>query len=324
MSSREPTIMTVLGPITPSEIGSTFMHEHVIVDNSFSGNNPLKKLDEEDVALWEMKDILRAGGGTLVDLTCRGLSPDPEALRRISQQSGLHIVASTGFYRYVVYPDYVSGAPVEELTAMMVTDCENGFGETGIRAGMLGEFASHDPKDLASLGHGQADPPTEEVERVFRAAAQAHCATGLPITTHCPAGIGAEWEINVFKEEGVNLSKVIIGHVGLIRPEFDHVLRILDTGVAIAIDGIGYGERDDMDFLDHDKALLVRNLVRTGYAEQITVSLDMTRQYHLKKYGGHGYAYLLDCFVPLLREVGLDDKAIDQIMVKNPVRLLAR
>ena len=56
------SIMTVLGPVSPDALGATYMHEHVLVDNSFSGNNPLKKLDEVDTLIDEMRDVRRAGG----------------------------------------------------------------------------------------------------------------------------------------------------------------------------------------------------------------------------------------------------------------------
>jgi len=314
MRINQPTmeIMTVLGPVSASELGVTYMHEHVILDNSFSGNNPLKKFDEEDVMIWEMKDVLRAGGRTIVDCTCVGLSPDPAALKRIAASSGINIIASTGFYRSVVYPDYVATSSADDLARRMIDDCENGLGDSGVRPGMLAEFSSHD-RDI---------PLYEHAEKVFRAAGRAHCATGLPITTHCFEGINAEWDIDIFRQEGVDLTKVVIGHVGALRPDLDRVRWILDQGVNVGIDAIGYGERDGFDFFERDKAHLVREIVRWGHIDQITVSLDMTRKYHLKKYGGHGFAFLIDWFAPLLREVGLTDEQVDHILIANPKRIL--
>lgn len=323
MAETSPKVMTVLGPILPEELGPTHMHEHVIVDNSFSGNNPLKRLDEEDVLTWEMKDVLRAGARTVVDCTCVGLGPDPAALVRIAGDSGANIIASVGLYRPVVYPEYVAGSSVDQLAARMIDACENGIGDTGVRPGMLAEFSSHDPEDETcdlTTPDGKAGPLTE---KVFRAAARAHVATGLPITTHCWLGVGADWEIGIFREENVDLSKVVIGHVGIGLPDMDHARWILDQGVNIGVDGIGYGERDGfVNFFEHEKAGLVKTFVGWGHIDQVTVSLDMTRKYHLKKYGGHGFAFLMDWFVPLLREVGLTDTQVDQIIVENPKRIL--
>ncbi len=323
-TSEESRVMTVLGPVSAHELGPTYMHEHVIVNNKFSGNNPDKSLSEEDVAIWEMKDVLRAGGRTMVEVTCSGLGPDPAALKRIADASGIHIVASVGFYRYIVYPDYVSACSIDQLASRMIGECEDGIDGTDVRPGMLGEFASHDSKAPGSPGHLDFEPPNEDVEKVFRAAGRTHCATGLPVTTHCPRGVGAEWEIEVLKEEGVGVAKIIIGHMGMGPPDLDHARWILDQGVYVAIDSIGYGERDLVDFFEHGQAQLIKTFVEWGHVDQIVVSMDMTRRYHLKKYGGHGYAYLMDCFAPLLREVGLSDEQVDRILIDNPRRVLGQ
>ena len=322
MTSDTLQIMTVLGPIRPDELGPTYMHEHLIVDCSFSGNDPRKKHDEPDVLAWEMKDVARAGGRTVVDCTCTGLGPDPAALKRIAEEAGVHVITSTGFYRYVVYPDYVATSTADDLARRMIRHCEDGFGDTGVRPGMLAEFASHDSKTPAAAGHDVAEPPNEDVEKVFRAAARAHLATGLPITTHCPGCDGADWEIDLFRQEGVDLSKLLIAHVALLRPDLDRVRWILEQGANIGVDGIGYGERDGFDFFEHGKAQLVKTIIEWGHIDQVTISLDMCRKYHLKKYGGHGFAFLMDCFVPLLREVGLTDEEVDHILVENPKRIL--
>lgn len=320
--SPNAQIMTVLGPVLPDDLGPTYMHEHIIQDSSFSGNNPFKKFDEEDVLAWEMKDVLRAGGRTIVDCTCVGLGPDPAALQGIARDSRINIIASTGFYRFIVYPDYIANSSADELAERLIKDCENGLGQTSVRPGMLAEFASHDPEGEGSPDHGQSSTPRENTEKVFRAAARAHLATGLPITTHCWLGDGADWQIAIFREENVRLDKVVIAHVGANRPDMGHARWILEQGVNVGIDAIGYGERDDINFFEHGKAHLVRTFVEWGHIDQITVSLDMTRKYHLKKYGGHGFAFLMDCFIPLLREVGLSDNQVNRILIENPKRIL--
>ena len=43
----------------------------------------------------------------------------------------------------------------------------------------------------------------------------------------------------------------------------------------------------------------------------------------LRRWGGWGYAHLLEHVVPVLRELGIDDAAIDAMLVTNPARLLA-
>ena len=309
---RSEEVMTVLGPVSSASLGRTAMHEHLIADCSFSGNDPRKKLDDEDAAVQEMQDLVRSGGGTLVDCTCHGISPDYRALVRIAQASGVHIIASTGFYRRTVYPEYVLRENAAELAQRLIREVEEGMPETGVRPGMLAEFASHDEGE-----------PDEQVQKVFRAAARTQVATGLPLTTHCWIGNGAQWEIETLTEHGVPPEKIVIGHVGANRPNMDNARRILDSGVNVGVDCVGYGERDGwIDYFDPDRARLVKTFIEWGHLPQITVSRDMMRKHALKKHGGKGYSYLFQGFVAIMRETGISEHQIHTILVDNPRRIL--
>ncbi|MFH0962455.1 MAG: hypothetical protein V2A58_00425 [Planctomycetota bacterium] len=308
----EARVMTVLGPVRPEALGKTTMHEHVIADCSFSGNSLLKKIGEEDGVLDDLVELRRAGGKTLVELSCQGLSGDAAALQRLSRGSRVNIIASTGYYREIAYPEYVFRESADELAKRLTDDAENGIGETGVRPGMLGEFASHDDGE-----------PGEHVEKVFQAASRAHLATGLPITTHCWAGRGAEWEIGILKDEGVDQGKVIIGHVGANQPEMENARWILDQGVNVSVDCIGYDERDGWrDFGDPERAALIKRFIEWGHLGQIVVGRDMMRKYHLRKHGGGGYAYLFNSFVDTMREAGITEAQVEAILVGNPRRIL--
>ena len=309
---NDAQVMTVLGPISPDALGRVAMHEHVIADCSFSGNDPQKTLDEEDAAVEEMTDLLTAGASTVVDLTCWGLSPDPAALERIAKASGVQIVASAGYYRPVVYPEYVFRESADELARRLVDEIENGIAGTGVRAGMLGEFASHDD-----------GPPDEHVEKVFRAAARAQRATGLPVTTHSWVGDGADWQIGILTEEGVDPSRIVVAHVGANRPDMDRARRLLDAGVNAGIDCVGYGERVGfVDYFDPDRAELIKTFIAWGHLSQIVVSRDMMRRFALKRHGGKGYSYLFTAFLDVLRDAGVTDAEIETLFVETPRRVL--
>ena len=310
--TERPEIMTVLGPVAPGELGPTAMHEHIIADGYFSGNDPQKVLDDEDAAVEEMKDLVRAGAGTVVECTSRGLGPDPGALRRIARASGINIIASAGFYRRIVYPDYVLTETAEGLARRMIDEVENGIAGTGVRPGMLAEFASHDEGE-----------PDEHVEKVWRAAARTQLATGLPITTHCWVGKGADWEIEILTAEGVPPDKIVIGHLGANRPDMDLARRVLDTGVNVGVDCVGYDERVGfVDYFDPERAQLIKTFIDWSHLSQITISRDMMRKYALKKHGGKGYSYLFEGFTDILRENGISDDEIHTLLVENPRRIL--
>lgn len=305
-------VMTVLGPVPAGSLGLTAMHEHLIADCSFSGNDPAKKLDDEDAAVEEMRDVARAGGGTVVDCTCHGLSPDYAALLRIAQASGVHVIASTGYYRRIVYPEYVFHEDADELAQRLIREVEEGMAGTGIRPGMLAEFASHDEGE-----------PDEQEGKVFRAAGRVQVATGLPLTTHCWIGNGALWQIRALTAEGVPPDKIVIAHVGANRPDMDNARRILDTGVNVGIDCVGFGKRDGwIDYFDPERAQLVKTFIDWGHLAQLTVSRDLLRQHELKRHGGKGYSYLFEGFVAVMREAGISSAEIHVLLGDNPRRIL--
>ncbi len=305
-------VMTVLGPIPANRLGRVAMHEHIIADCSFSGNDPRKKLDEEDAAAEEMRDLVQAGGQTVVDCTCHGLSPHYKALVRIAHASGVNIVASTGFYRRIVYPDYVSQENTDRLACRLIDEIENGIAETGVRPGMLAEFASHDE-----------GAPTEDVVKAFRAAARAQLASGLPITTHSWIGNGAEWQITILTEEGVPPEKIVIAHLGANRPDMELARRVLETGVNAGVDCIGYGKSDGWtDYFDPERAQLLKTFIDWGHLAQLTVSRDLLRKHELKRHGGKGYSYLFEGFVDTMQKAGISENEIRALLVDNPRRIL--
>ena len=303
-------VWTVTGPIAASELGVTSLHDHIMADNAFSGDDPNKKYDDPELMIREVAHFRRAGGRTIVELTTRGLGQDAQALRRISQESAVQIVAATGFYRSVVYPEYVFSESADQLAQRMIRDIEIGIEDTDVRAGIIGELAAEFPGETLS----------KDEEKVFRAAARAARATGLAISTHCWQGEAAMAMIKVLTEEGVQPRRIVIGHLAVAHGLRDRVARIADRGVFLGIDAIGYQLED---FADPDRAAMVKFLIDKGYLSQITIAQDMMRKSFLKEFGGHGYDYLLRSFVPMLREAGVTDGQIHTMLVDTPGAVLA-
>ena len=301
--------MTLLGPVPAADLGVTSLHEHLIADDTLADREPDRRYDDPDEMIGEVREFLSAGGRTITELTCRGLGQDVEALRRISQESGVQIVAATGFYREMYYPEYVSEENSDQLATRMISDWIHGFDGTAIRPGIIAELATE--FEAACLSSNE--------EKVFRAGARASLETGLAISTHCWQGGLAMEQIRVLTEEGVRPERIVIGHVAVAHGLLDRVMRIADTGVYLGIDCIGYvlGDWDDADRADMVKALIDR-----GYLHQITLSQDMMRRSFLKCRGGHGYSHLLDTFVPMLQERGVTAEEIRTMLVGTPKRVL--
>src|SRR5262249_7363513 len=153
---------------------------------------------------------------------------NPAALARISRRAGIHVVMGCGFYREFGYPKIVDEMNSRELADLLVREIEVGVGETGVRAGVIGE-----------IGTGRHHIKPAE-ERVFRAAAVAQARTGLAITTHTTRwGTLAREQIAMLRDFGADLSRVIIGHLGD-RVGVHHLLPLAAEGVYLEVDNIGY------------------------------------------------------------------------------------
>jgi len=302
-------VMTVMGPIDPEDLGRVLMHEHIIKDTweLHPDNNWL--LQDVEIAVQEVEAFARTGGGTIVELTCIGMGRNVRALRQISQRTGVHIVASTGFSRQPLYPQMVYETPTVKLADLMVSELEHGIDGTGIRAGIIGEIATE----------RRFIKPEEE--RVFRAAAMAQSRMGVAISTHTHKGELAHDQLDILEHAGANLERVVIGHLGDRRgdQEVDLHCSLAERGAYIQYDHIG----KQLFQLDTVRADMIAEMVHRGYTRQILLSMDTALKTDLHTWGGVGYDYLFKEFVSLLRSQGVSESDIHTMIVENPKRVLA-
>lgn len=306
MSEFDQQIMTVCGPIAPDELGITQTHEHIWLNAYAHYKDYRFVLEDEEMMVAELGEFRRRGGCSLVEVTTPEIGRGPEALRAISQASGVNIIMGCGWYREFAYPPEVAEKSSRELAEDLIGEIRNGVGDTGIRPGIIGEIGT-------GVGHIL---PTEE--RVFRAVALAQQETGLAITTHTTRwGTLAMEQIAMLEEFGADLSRVIIGHLGD-RIGARHLLPIAERGVYVEVDNIGYFDYQP----EWVRADNVAALVAEGFVRQILLSQDICLLSHLKYQGGNGYGYLLETFVPMLKERGVSDGDIHTMLVENPARVL--
>lgn len=299
-------VMTINGPVDPNDLGVTHCHEHVLVDLRHSLSKFDAILDDEELAVDELRALQLAGGATVVDMTNAGMGRDVRALRRIATETGLHIVASTGYYTEPYYTQEVYQLPINRLADVMVQELDVGIDGTDIRAGIIAE-----------IGTGR-DFITPAEERVFRAAARAQRRTGAAIYTHTYLEQLVLEQLEILRDEGADPGRVVVGHLGDFR-NLDRVYAIAEQGAYLGIDHIGMSVQQT----DRQRAKSVARLVRDGFASQLLLSLDVCQKSRLHWYGGAGYDYLLTGFVPLLLEEGVEPAVIQMMLVENPARLLA-
>jgi phosphotriesterase-related protein len=336
-------ILTVTGPIDPSQLGSTLMHEHIFIDFQ----NPVTRaaisratdlqlhlskvsidtlhdvryrgipnrdnlyLDSLRESIDEVMAFKQRGGGAIVDVSSIGLGRDPNALVQVSRATGLQIVMGAGWYQKQFHPADMDRRTVEQLTDVIVRDVTVGADGTGVRSGIIGEVGI------------DGDPLTENELKSVRAAARASRITGAAVTFH-RGGVGEEKfrVLDAMAAEGADMRRVVMGHSNNIATDLPFMKRLLDRGVFIQFDTLGRPRTALGGVDDFKVARGIAELVKAGFADRITLSHDVCNKIHQAAYGGFGFSYISDHFLPVLRDLGVSDADIQKIMVDNPRRVL--
>jgi phosphotriesterase-related protein len=337
------SVMTVLGPIAPDQLGVTLMHEHLLLDatpwfkepepGSRRGlahrpvsiellgllrNDPFLCRDncellDEDVATEEVRRFRLAGGDSVVDPTCRGIGRDPLALQRISRATGLHVVMGAGYYLEPAHPRHVRDMSLTAIAEEIERDVV--VGVDGVRAGIIGEIGIS--KDF-----------TPEEEKVLRAAARAQKATGLPLEVHLPG-----WErhggrvLDTVEAEGADLRRTVLCHMNPSGEDFTYQTALAERGAWLEYDMIGmdffYADQQAQSPSDEENARAIGRLRDAGLLGSVLISQDVFVKIQLVRYGGTGYAHVLEHFVPRLIRHGFTGDDVRLLLVDNPRHLFS-
>jgi len=268
-------------------------------------------LTDERVAASEMLEYKQNGGNTIVDVTSIGLKRDPVALRRVANATGVNVVMGASWYRKSWHPADMDSRTVESLTDEIVRDVTVGVDDTGIRSGIIGEVGT------------EGNPLTANEIKVIKASGRASRLTGAAVTLHTSAGLHEQPRIlDLLAAEGADLKRVVVGHSNPIAKDAAFMKQLADRGVFIQFDLLGRNPTVRSRVSDTDVAKAVVDLVKDGYLERILLSQDVCTKIQLKAYGGTGFSFILEQFVPYLRRLGLTDQQIETITVSNPKRVL--
>ena len=334
-------VVTVQGEISPSELGFTLPHEHIFIDltclleepSTVSEralmNAPVSQenywwvfrnpqcckdnliLSDYHEALEEVLVFKRAGGGTIVDATNIGIGRDPTAVRAISIETGVNVIAGSGYYHH---PACMGNRTIEELREEIVSDLSEGIGGTGIRAGMIGEI-------------GISDPMLPDEEKVLRASARASSETGAPIEVHIQmfSKLGAR-VLDILDGEGIDPGSVVICHLDGTIDDIEYHKSLAEKGAFLEYDQFGLGcyyDRLKRD-VPQDGELLhaVREMIEEGFMDRMLLSHDICTKGQLTSYGGKGYAHLPRSVVPQMKRAGFTSAEVHSLMVENPMRML--
>jgi len=304
-ASPRRVVRTVGGSVPAEQLGIALPHEHVLVD--FVGAEAIRPGRYDPDAVFEavlphLQAARAQGVGALFECTPAYLGRDPQLLRRLSQASGLRIVANTGLYgaandKFV--PAFAYSESAEQLAEMWIKEAREGIGDTGIRPGFIKTAVDSDPQ-LSPIDR-----------KLVVAAGLTHLDTGLAIGVHTAKGPGLEI-LDTLSEIGAPARSCIWIHAQH-APE-EEMLEAARRGAWIELDGL----REKTAEAHLERVLLLRDEGRLG---QVLLSHDAgwfdvvnpERPFR-------DYSFLLDAFVPLLEKRGLSAAEIDQLLVRNPAR----
>ena len=311
-----PTVNTVLGPVDTANLGFTLSHEHVGTNAAGLRHTYPEIIDREGMkeqSIGALKEAYDEGLRTMVDVSNFDLGRDIQLIQEVSRASGVQIIAATG--NHLAVPRPFGDLPPEVIAPLYVREIEEGIEGTGIKAGVI---------KVASDRGGVTQPQ----EVVLRAAARAHLRTGAPISTHTwsPDRVG-ERQVEVFQEEGVDLNRVYIGHSND-DTDMDYLLGLLDKGVWLGLDrypgGLVPGTPDW-----EQRTETAKKLIDAGYVQRIMLSHDYSVpkarhgaqvQEARRRANPDGYNFITRRVLPRLKELGVSEGDIDQIMKENPRR----
>ncbi len=339
---------SVCGELTREQLGTVTTHEHVMLDlTAFYQELPVPgiedpatqkvemwnlgilsrdcyalkdnlRLDDEEVQAEELAKFREAGGDTVVDASLPGIGRDPEALRRISEKTGLNIVMGTGFYVGETHPKALDSMTDRQIADLMVRELTEGVDGTGIKAGYIGEIGISEIFD-------------DKERRVLRAAAIAQKDTGVAINVHInPWTTNGLEASDILLKAGTPADRICISHIDVEDRE-DYVLALLEKGVYVEFDNFGkeyYIRREVRNsgygcFVhDTDRVSFLKKLIEKGYLSQILLSCDLCLKNLMHKYGGWGYDHVLTNIVPMMEDAGITHEQIHTLLVENPANWL--
>jgi phosphotriesterase-related protein len=316
-----PNLNTARGAIDTADLGVTLMHEHVfILSPDITANYPEVWGDEarrEADAIQRLNELKSRGVDSIVDLTVIGMGRYIPRVARVAAATEINIVVATGVYTYNDVPMYFhftgpGGAlgDSEPMVDMFVRDIEHGIADTGVKAGIL-KCATDEPG------------VTPGVERVLRAVAKAHRLTGVPISTHTHAATrrGLEQQ-RIFTEEGVDLSRVVIGHSGD-TTDLDYLEELIANGSYIGMDRFGV----DVFLPFEDRVNTVAQMCERGHADKMVLShdaacfMDWVPEELLPALPNWHYLHIHNDVIPALKDRGVTDEQLTTMLVDNPRKI---
>jgi phosphotriesterase-related protein len=297
---------TTDGPVAAEGLGIILPHEHIFTDLRGPTSRTYGQANAADVVR-VMAPLLEAarqkGVGLLIECSSIGVGRNVSIISQVAQESGLPVVVPTGVYGRANF------APVEhrnmsedELTELFIKEIREGIEGTGIKAGFI------------KIATGNSTITALE-EKFLRAAGRAARETGAAVASHTPRGSNATRQADILESISPAIRFIWV-HA---QNESNRSLhrQLAARGVFIELDSLGWNPGQDSTFI-----AIIKELLAAGYGEQILLSHDAGWYQPGEQNGGtqKPYTYLVETFIPKLRNAGVDEEAIRMITETNPIR----
>ncbi|MEA4912430.1 MAG: hypothetical protein VB092_07490 [Oscillospiraceae bacterium] len=308
-------IRTVTGDVTCESIGHAQCHEHIyLLKGPSFACNPALCMDDYESSKRELLDYKRAGGSLIVDAQPGYFGRDAKVLRRLSEGSGVLIVASTGFHKLSYMEE---NAPLLRMNELRTAD----FFVDEIMRGMLDTDweSARSRAGIIKIVFEKDGLENAVSRRLIRAAGAAASQTGAAIMIHTESDADVSALLDYFSAMGMSMDRLLVCHLDRTHPDPDYHLRLLDRGCSLCYDSIHRYKYVS----DAQELALIRRVCTAGYEQQIVLSLDTTNQ-RLRAYYAKdmGLDYILCSFIPQLRQAGICEDHIRRMCRTNARRIL--
>lgn len=350
-----PDVMTVLGPVPATDLGTTLPHEHLFIDLlgyvdelerhqpsahlndklQLTNLNALRQnpysnrdncvLDDSDLAFREVLKFAEHGGGTIVDQTNYDIGSSPDKLLALAQLLPVHVIAGCGHYVNFAQKADLAAMTVDEVAQELINEITNGLQGSVVRPGIIGEIGTTFPMH-----------PTEQ--KALRAAARAHHATGLTVSVHVhPPTRGGHEVLDILEAENVPADRILLCHIDAslahsdieFTDAIDYQRSLLERGAYLEYDLCGnsgfFTDGSNSWWLpsDRERCKGLSALIGAGFGDKLLISQDVGHKHYLTEFGGWGYSHVLTTFRTMLATFGVDDNLHDTLTRKNPARMLS-
>ena len=302
------TVETVLGPVQGEDLGVTDYHEHLCFRAPawLLREDPDFRLDDVGKSAQELATWRDAGGRTLVEMSATDFGRDIRAVCEVARRvPEVHVIAITGFNKPYYCDRWVWEASEDELVRRSVGDITRGIEGTDSKAALVKGGTDYNAMDARA-------------QKLLRVAAKVHRETGAPVITHTEGGTMGPEQVAFLASEGTDPRRICLSHMDR-NPDFYVHRKVCEMGAYLGYDCPGktkYGP-------DSLRIAVLKDLIAAGYGRQVLLGNDLGRPSYWRSYGGGpGLDYVLTQFVPRLRDEGLSEDVIQDLLVHNPRRYL--